>query len=183
MNEGVNRMNNLLDDLLRYATIGKTETGKQQIKILDIVEIAIKNLRVSIDESKAVIHYDQLPEVYSINSLLIQLFQNMISNAVKFRRDDSHPEIKISWVENENFFEFAIKDNGIGIDPEYKNRIFVIFQRLHARTEYEGTGIGLAICQKIVQRLGGKIWVDSELGEGATFHFTLPKNGIKNDKL
>ena len=178
VNEGVNRMNNLLDDLLRYATVGKTEAKKQSIKIIDIVEIAIKNLKVSIDESNAVIHYDELPEVYSINSLLIQLFQNLISNAVKFRKNDTHPEIEITWVEKEKFHEFAIKDNGIGIDPDYKKRIFVIFQRLHARTEYEGTGIGLAICQKIVQQLGGKIWVDSELGKGATFHFTLPKKKV-----
>ncbi len=175
VNEGVNRMNNLLDDLLRYATIGKTEAEKKTLKTLDVVEIAIKNLRLSIAESNAVIHYEQLPEVYSVNSLLIQLFQNLISNAVKFRSEEAQPEIEITCIEKEDFFEFAIKDNGIGIAPEYKNRIFVIFQRLHARTEYEGTGIGLAICQKIIQRLGGKIWVDSESGKGATFYFTLPK--------
>ncbi len=177
VNEGVNRMNNLLDDLLRYATIGNTEAEKRTVKIVDIVEVSIKNLRLSIEESKAVIHYDQLPEVYSINSLLIQLFQNLISNAVKFRNAEAQPEIEIACIEKADLFEFSIKDNGIGIAPEFKKRIFVIFQRLHARTEYEGTGIGLAICQKIVQRLGGKIWVDSESGKGATFYFTLPKKG------
>ena len=175
VNEGVNRMNNLLDDLLRYATIGRSEAEKRAIKVEDIVEIAIKNLRVSIDESNAVIRYDQLPVVRSINSLMIQLFQNLISNAVKFRNPESSPEIDITCIENEEFYEFSIKDNGIGIDPEFKNRIFVIFQRLHARAQYEGTGIGLAICQKIVQRLGGKIWVESEIDNGATFCFTLPK--------
>ena len=175
VNEGVNRMNNLLDDLLRYATIGKTEAEKKSIRIVDVVEVAIRNLQLSIEESKALIHYEQLPEVYSINSMLIQLFQNLISNAVKFRSADAQPEIEISCIEKPDFYEFAIKDNGIGIAPEFKNRIFVIFQRLHARTQYEGTGIGLAICHKIVQRLGGKIWVESESGKGATFYFTLPK--------
>ena len=135
----------------------------------------VLNLRVSIDESNAVIRYDQLPVVRSINSLMIQLFQNLISNAVKFRNPESSPEIEIACIENEEFYEFSIRDNGIGIDPEFKNRIFVIFQRLHARAQYEGTGIGLAICQKIVQRLGGKIWVESEIDNGATFCFTLPK--------
>lgn len=178
INEGVTRMNNLLDDLLRYATIGKTETEIRTIKIVDVVEIAIKNLRLSIEEAKAVIHYGQLPEVNSINSLLIQLFQNLISNAVKFKNEHSTPEINISCTEEPDFYTFAISDNGIGINPEFKNRIFIIFQRLHARTQYPGTGIGLAICQKIVQRLGGKIWVESELGKGATFYFTLPKKGL-----
>ena len=182
VNEGVNRMNDLLDDLLRYATIGKTEAEKKLIKIENIVEIAVKNLRFSIEESKAKIRYGDLPEVHSINSLLIQLFQNLISNAVKFRNPEIQPEIDISYTEKDDFYEFIIKDNGIGIDPNFKDRIFVIFQRLHSRSEYEGTGIGLAICQKIVQRLGGKIWVDSDLGKGATFHFTLPKKQLIIDK-
>lgn len=175
INEGVFRMNSLLDDLLRYATIGNAEAEKRPVKIIDIVEIAIQNLRLSIEESNTAIHCEELPEVHSISSLLIQLFQNLISNAVKFRKADTPSEIFISCTEKEGFYEFAVKDNGIGINPEFKNRIFIIFQRLHARTEYEGTGIGLAICQKIVQRLGGKIWVESELGEGAVFYFTLPK--------
>lgn len=174
VSEGVNRMNNLLDDLLRYATVGKTEAEKKAVKIVDVVEIAARNLHVSIQESQAVIRYGELPEVHSISSLLVQLFQNLISNAVKFRNATIPPKIEIGVVEKDGYFEFFIKDNGIGIAPEFKDRIFVIFQRLHARTQYEGTGIGLAICQKIVQRLGGNIWVESEADQGATFYFTIP---------
>ena len=96
---------------------------------------------------------------------------------------DTNPEIQIAYSEDENYYQFQVKDNGIGINPDFKNRIFVIFQRLHARTEYDGTGIGLAICQKIVQRLGGKIWVESELGNGATFFFTLPKQSFEAQEI
>ena len=106
---------------------------------------------------------------------LIQLFQNLISNAIKFRKADDLPIIKIAAKEEDDHYSISISDNGIGINPEFQERIFVIFQRLHSRSQYEGTGIGLAICQKIVQRLGGTITVKSQLGEGATFTFTLPK--------
>ena len=175
VNEGVVRMNNLLDALLKYATIGKSEEDKEQVKLIDVVDIAIINLRVSIEENRATINCDNLPVVQSIQSLLVQLFQNLISNAIKFRKKDIDPEIIISYEEGPEEFILRVKDNGIGIAPEFKDRIFVIFQRLHTRIQYEGTGIGLAICQKIVQRLGGTIWVESEVGQGATFCFTIPK--------
>ncbi|MEL6863854.1 MAG: tetratricopeptide repeat protein [Bacteroidota bacterium] len=174
VHEGVIRMNKLLDALLKYATIGKSEEELDLVHLSDAAEIAVINLRVLIEETKAVINCDSLPDVRSNQSLLIQLFQNLINNAIKFRKPESHPEVFISAEEKRTEVIIQVKDNGIGIAPEYKERIFVIFQRLHNRTKYEGTGIGLAICQKIIQRLGGRIWVESKLGEGASFFFALP---------
>jgi chemotaxis family two-component system sensor kinase Cph1 len=116
-----------------------------------------------------------LPVVHSVQSLLIQLFQNLISNAIKFRKEDIRPEIKVFSKEDEDQYKIYISDNGIGINPEFQERIFIIFQRLHTRSQYEGTGIGLAVCQKIVQKLGGVISVKSQLDQGATFSFTIPK--------
>ncbi len=175
VSEGVIRMNNLLDALLRYATIGKMESNRTQVQLTDAVDIAIINLRVLIEETGATIECDTLPAVQSVQSMLVQLFQNLISNAMKFRKPEVQPVVHISATESETEYTIRVKDNGIGINPEFCDRIFVIFQRLHTRDQYEGTGIGLSICQKIVQRLGGQIWVESQLGEGATFCFTLPK--------
>ena len=111
----------------------------------------------------------------SIRSLLIQLFQNLISNAIKFKKPDSRPEINITSEISKKEVIIKVTDNGIGINPEYQERIFVIFQRLHTRSEYKGTGIGLAICHKIVQRVGGRIWVESEVDKGASFFVALPR--------
>ena len=174
VSEGVTRMNNLLDALLRYATIGKTEEETDKVSLSDAVEIAIINLRVRIEETQAEIHCEDLPAVHGNQSLLIQLFQNLISNAIKFRQEDDKPIISITSETIEKEIIVCIKDNGIGIAPEYKERIFIIFQRLHNRTQYDGTGIGLAICQKIVQRLKGRIWVESKEGEGASFYVAFP---------
>ena len=107
--------------------------------------------------------------------MLRQLFSNLIGNALKYYSKERQPEIKISSLEKEKYWEFKITDNGIGIEEEFKEQIFIIFQRLHQRDEYDGTGIGLAICKKIVDNFGGKIWVDSRLGEGSSFYFTIPK--------
>ena len=118
----------------------------------------------------------EMPTVRAVSSLLVQLFQNLISNGLKFRRDDVfRPVILINAESREIDWLFSVKDNGIGIGEEHKERIFVIFQRLHKRAQYEGTGIGLSICHKIVTQLEGKIWVESTLGKGATFFFTIPK--------
>ncbi|MEO1625271.1 MAG: ATP-binding protein [Bacteroidota bacterium] len=173
--EGVIRMNNLLDALLRYATIGKTEEDTEVVALNDAVDIAVINLRVRIEETNAEIHRADLPRVRSSQSLLIQLFQNLLSNAIKFRKPDTRPMIRVEWEDTPDEVIISVKDNGIGIDPEFQQRIFVIFQRLHTRNKYEGTGIGLAICQKIVQRLNGRIWVVSEENHGATFSIALPK--------
>ena len=179
--DGVERMNNLLDGLLKYATVGR---GAQELKVInlnDTLLICQANLRLLIEETNTKLEVDELHSILGISSLLSQLFQNLILNAIKFRNKDTFPEISIKSEEREKEYLIAIKDNGIGIKEEYKERIFVIFQRLHAQTDYEGTGIGLAICHKIMQRMGGKIWVDSEYGNGSTFFFTFPKPmGISN---
>ena len=177
VSEGVNRMNNLLDALLRYATIGKTDEEFEEVSLNDAIELAVINLRVRIEETRAEVNIPQLPVVRSIQSLLIQLFQNLISNALKFRKPDVQPVITLRAKEELEEIIVSVEDNGIGIAPEYQERIFVIFQRLHTRAKYEGTGIGLSICLKIIQRLGGRIWIESEIDRGATFFIALPKVG------
>jgi signal transduction histidine kinase len=175
INEGVTRMNSLLDALLQYATIGKAEIERESVKLDNVVQLACQNLHVKIQETEAHVEADKLPTLLSVSSLLIQLFQNLIGNAIKFRREAFAPVVLISAELQGDEYLIRVQDNGIGIQPEHRDRIFVIFQRLHTRQKYEGTGIGLAICYKIVQRLGGRIWVESEDGFGSTFCFTLPK--------
>jgi light-regulated signal transduction histidine kinase (bacteriophytochrome) len=133
----------------------------------------LHDLDARIRDSKAVIQLDSLPPVIADEQQLAQLFQNLIGNALKFRGDEP-PQVRISAERESGAWVFAVQDNGIGIAPEHSEQIFVLFQRLHSRNKYEGTGIGLAICKKIVERHGGRIWVESEPGKGATFKFTLP---------
>ncbi|HEX2739659.1 MAG TPA: PAS domain S-box protein [Rubrobacter sp.] len=171
--DGANRMQTLINDLLQYSRVGTrgrdlapTETGA-------ILDAACANLRVLLEESDAKVTSDELPIVMGDPVQLSQLFQNLIGNAVKFSKEGEQPRIHVGAERRDGDWLFSVRDNGIGIEPEYRERIFVIFQRLHARTEYSGTGIGLAVCKKIVERHGGKIWVDSVPGEGSTFYFTL----------
>lgn len=177
IHEGATRMSNLLNDLLEYATVGRKEQQKQivSVDLNYILEEVQENLMIKIQENNATIQTQKLPVLHSIPSLFLQLFQNLISNAIKFRKNIP-PLVKIGVKEEKDHFEFSVQDNGIGIAPEFKERIFSIFQRLHSRKKYEGTGIGLSICQKIVQQaFGGKIWITSEEGKGTTFYFTHPK--------
>lgn len=176
INEGVTRMSALLDALLQYAIIGRTNIETETVSVESIVNMAISNLRIAIDESHAEITMSDLPTVRVSASLYVQLFQNLLSNAIKFKSSQEIPKIHISSETFENGFLFKIKDNGVGINVEHRERIFVIFQRLHSRDKYAGTGIGLSISQKIVRQFGGKIWVESEEDKGATFCFTLPQN-------
>ena len=173
--EGVTRMNRLLDALLRYATIGNTEIERDVVDLNLIVEICMFNLKVRIEETGASVSSEPLPTVRGEQSLLIQLFQNLISNALKFMPEDRTPVVSITAEEVEGFYRLHLTDNGIGIAPEYQDRIFEIFQRLHARSKFEGTGIGLAICQRIVEKHGGEIWLTSSPGEGTTFSFSIEK--------
>lgn len=168
------RMQNLIKDLLDYSRVGKSIT----FSIVDcnsILKDVLAGMDASIKESNAIITSDILPKVKGNDIQLKQLFQNLISNSIKFRKKDSVPEIKITVEEKPTEYFFAVKDNGIGIDEKHINKLFVLFQRLHPETEYPGTGIGLATSKKIVLLHGGKIWVESKLGEGSVFYFTLPK--------
>ncbi|MES2284672.1 MAG: PAS domain S-box protein [Bacteroidota bacterium] len=171
------RMQILIKDLLDYSRVGKSIT----FSIIDCNNIFKEVLAVmdaSIKESHAKITSDVLPKVKASDVQLKQLFQNLISNSIKFRKKNSVPEIKITVEEKPAEYLFAVKDNGIGIEEKYMNKLFILFQRLHTETEYPGTGIGLAICKKIVTLHGGKIWAESKLGEGSTFYFTLPKGKL-----
>jgi light-regulated signal transduction histidine kinase (bacteriophytochrome) len=147
--------------------MGTVEVGR-------VIDRLLIDLGPAIEEADAEITCDPLPSVQGDAGQLGQLFQNLVANAIKFRRDASPPRVHIGAVREGEEWHFSVADNGIGIAPEFRDRIFVIFQRLHSRDEYPGTGIGLAICKKIVERHGGRIWVESEPGEGTTFHFTLP---------
>lgn len=175
ISDGTRRMNNLLEDLLRYATIGKSNIDKETVDINRMLEVCQFNLKIRIEENNATIDIPDLPNIYTNKPLLNQLFQNLLSNAIKFRRPEVTPIVLVRYEENEDEHIFSVADNGIGIPEEFQERIFIIFQRLHARTKYDGTGIGLAICQKISQKLGGRIWLESEEGAGSTFYFSIPR--------
>jgi PAS domain S-box-containing protein len=170
---GAIRMWRLINDLLTYSRVGAWGKEFEPIDCETVLNQSLDNLKVAIEENGAVVTHDPLPIVMADHPQLVQLFQNLIGNAIKFRGNEP-PRIHVSASRNGNGWTFSVCDNGIGIAPEYAKRIFVIFQRLHSREKYPGTGIGLAICQKIVERHGGRIWVESEVEKGATFYFTLP---------
>lgn len=171
--EGVSRMQNLINDLLAYSRVSTTGSDFAETDLEAVLAVALQNLSASIAESEAQITHDLLPTVQCDRTQLIQLFQNLLGNALKFRAD-RRPEIHISAERQPTAWQFRISDNGIGVQSEYRERIFEVFQRLHTREKFAGTGIGLAICKKIVERHEGKIWVESSPGQGATFLFTLP---------
>ena len=170
--DGAKRMQQLIDDLLMFSRAGTRGKELQPITIENVLRTALLNLRPAIQESGAQISHDPLPEVMGDATQLTQVFQNLISNAIKFR-GGKIPQIHIGVRKKDNYWQFAVEDNGIGIEAEHFDRIFVIFQRLHGRTEYPGSGIGLAICKKIVDRHGGHIWVESHPSQGSIFYFTL----------
>ncbi|HYE38069.1 PAS domain S-box protein [Methylocaldum sp.] len=171
--EGATRMQNLINDLLAYSRIGSRDRPFEPTDCRSIITTVLANLEVAIRESGAEVTYDDLPTIVADPGQLIQLFQNLISNAVKFRGDQV-PLIHVGVTKQNSEWVFTVRDNGIGIEPHYFERIFRIFQRLHARHDYPGTGIGLAICKRVVERHGGRIWVESEPGYGTTFFFTFP---------
>lgn len=172
--DGAARMKQLIEDLLAYSRVGTRSREFHPVAVEAPLRRAINNLRASVEEAGASIAYDALPTLEADELQLSQLFQNLIGNALKFR-SASVPRIHIFTKETEHEWEFAVKDNGLGIEPAYFERIFMVFQRLHNKGEYPGTGIGLAICKKVVERHGGRIWVESQLGEGSSFRFTLSK--------
>jgi PAS domain S-box-containing protein len=171
--EGALRMQTLIQDLLAFSRVGRNGSARTPTDCNAVLEQALQNLQAAIRESHASITHDPLPVVASERSQLVQVFQNLIGNAIKFRGNDP-PAISVSAEKQADAWTFTVADNGIGIAPEHKDAIFVIFQRLHTRTEYSGNGIGLAVCKKIVEQHGGRVWVESEAGHGSSFRFTLP---------
>jgi PAS domain S-box-containing protein len=171
--DGTTRMQTLLNDLLAFARLGGGKLHKQPLELRSVLDKALMNLGQSIQSRGATVTHSDLPVIDGDATQMVQLFQNLIGNAIKFN-DREHPAVDISAEIREEECVIRVRDNGIGIDPDDKERIFVIFQRLHRRDEYKGSGIGLAFCKKIVERHGGRIWVESQPGEGSTFSFSLP---------
>ena len=170
--DGAERMQTLINDLLDYSRVGTRGKPLGCVDMEEVLKQTLLYLRLKLEEQHASVTHDALPDVLGDESQLVQLFQNLISNGVKFHGDEP-PHVHISAAPQDGRWRFAVRDNGIGIDPQYFDRIFTLFQRLHKRGDYPGTGIGLAICKKIVERHGGRIWVESQEGQGSTFDFTL----------
>lgn len=168
------RMKQLIEDLLAFSRVGTTAKEPAPTACDVVITEVLDSLELAIDDANAMVTHDPLPVVSADAGQLMQLLQNLISNALKYRHADRDPVIHISAEQREGEWVFSVKDNGIGIEDKYAERIFVIFQRLHGKEEYSGTGIGLAVCKKIVERHGGRIWVESVPGEGSTFLFTIP---------
>jgi PAS domain S-box-containing protein len=177
--DGSTRMQRLIQDLLTYSRAGTNGTALREIFSENALKEAIENLRATIEESGAVVTHDQLPAITTDGTQLAQVFQNLIGNAIKYRGAEV-PHVHVSAMNNgANEWIFSVRDNGLGIDPQYFERIFIIFQRLHGPTEFKGTGIGLAICKKVLEGLGGRIWVESQPKNGSTFYFALPEGDGK----
>jgi signal transduction histidine kinase/DNA-binding NarL/FixJ family response regulator len=174
---GGKRMQALISDLLEYSRLSTRAKAMTRTDMNEVIRYVADNLSTSIQESGAKLDMQPLPIIHADSSQMVQLFQNLVSNAIKFRKPDVAPEIKVRAKEQSREVEFIVQDNGIGFEMEYANRIFIIFQRLHTRQKYGGTGIGLALAKKIVERHGGRIWVQSKPNEGTTFHFTIPNRG------
>jgi light-regulated signal transduction histidine kinase (bacteriophytochrome) len=173
--QATGRMRTLINDLLTYSRVGTRGKPFQPADCNELADIAVANLQVVIQETSAQITHDKLPVVQGDATQLIQLFQNLIDNAIKFRGERS-PRVHLSAEKRDREWLFSVRDNGIGMECEDKSRIFLLFQRLHTTAEYPGTGIGLAVCKKTVERHGGRIWVESQPGAGSVFYFTIPSN-------
>ena len=173
--EGANRMQSLINDLLTLSRVSTTAKKFKLVSFSEIINRAQFNLKLLLDETHAKIVVSDLPQLPADSVQMVQLLQNLIANAVKYRRPGVKPVIKISAIDSGDHYEFSVADNGIGIEPQYFSRIFNIFQRLHTRDEYPGTGVGLTICNKIIERHHGELWVQSNSPHGSVFKFRLPK--------
>lgn len=178
--DGVNRMHILINDILAYSRVTSGSGAFAETDCNALLGNALNDLEFTINESGAVITFDLLPTVWADAHQLRHVLLNLIGNSIKYRGEEP-PRVHVSAARKGDEWLFSVKDNGIGIAPEFHDRIFVIFQRLHTRSEYSGTGIGLTICKKIVERHGGRIRVESEAGKGATFFFTIPAGRISGD--
>jgi light-regulated signal transduction histidine kinase (bacteriophytochrome) len=167
-------MKRLILDLLEYSRVNSSQHEVDEVDLNSIMDDVLLTYNSTLEETDGQLTKVQLPVVKGSKIQIQQLFQNVVGNAIKYR-SNKPPQINISYKDVGSFYRFSISDNGIGIDPRFFHKIFIIFQRLHNREQYSGTGIGLAICKKIVDKHGGKIWLESEPGKGSTFYFTLPK--------
>jgi len=172
--EAAGRMSKLVNDLLAYARLATEEERPSSIALDEDLEAALTHLNRAIEESGARVTHDPLPTLQADRGQMVRLFQNLVGNAVKYRSPDKQPKVHISAEQKGNEWIISVKDNGIGFDQKYASTVFLPFKRLHAAREYSGTGVGLAICSRIVKAQGGRIWAESQPGEGATFSFTLP---------
>ncbi len=173
--DGVSRMEKMLNDLLQYSRLGRNKEQLKDQDLNDTLLVVMQNLMAAMENTNTAIYANQLPVIRSISVEMLQLFQNLISNSIKFRRKDLSPVIGITYQDEQDQHRFMFMDNGIGIPEKNKQSVFDIFERLHSIQEYEGSGIGLATCKKIVNNMGGKIWIEPNKAVGTTFTFTLPK--------
>jgi len=173
--DGAKRMRRIILDLLEFSRVGRVDTERELTNLNEIAEEAIDLNRQQVKESGGTVEVDPLPSLHVAKVPLRQLFQNLINNGLKYHEPGNKPVVQIKAEELDEFWKFSVSDNGIGISEQYKEKIFGIFQRLHRKEEYTGTGVGLAICKKIIEEHGGNIWVESEIGKGSTFYFTIPK--------
>ncbi len=172
--DGVERMQKLLNDLLEYSRLGRRKDSIKPTNLNDILLLVLNNLMATMNETHAAIYANELPVVKGSSTEMIQLFQNLLANSIKFRKKDTVPEIRILHTVENGMHLFRFEDNGIGIPKEAQPKVFGIFERVHSKSDYEGTGIGLATVKKIVKNMGGEIWLESEVGKGTTFFFTFP---------
>ena len=173
--DGAIRMQKLLNDLLEYSRIKSQSEQNEPVDASALLGQAVANLKQLLTENTALVTNDDLPVINADEAQMIRVFQNLIENAVKFQKKTELPQIHISCTKQDNMYRFSVADNGIGIEKQYHDKVFVVFQRLHSVKDYPGTGIGLSICKRIIERHGGTIWFESEVGEGTTFYFTIPK--------
>jgi light-regulated signal transduction histidine kinase (bacteriophytochrome) len=172
--DGAERMKKLIHDLLEYSRTGNRSEARKMVDCNEIMMNVRKLFALRIAETNATLVVSSLPVIEAVETEMQQLFQNLVSNALKYHNGKAL-QVEVGCTEEDQSWKFYVKDNGLGIDNKYFEKIFVIFQRLHNKSEYSGTGIGLSVCKKIVNRHGGEIWVTSELGKGSTFYFTIPK--------
>ncbi len=171
--DGVTRMYRLITDFLMYSRVGTERAVKEDVDCNLALKDALANLDLAIKESKASIKQFTLPKIFGNYIQITQVFQNLVANAIKYQGENK-PAIEISAEKKDNMWLFAVKDNGIGIEQWFSERIFIVFQKLHDHRKYPGSGIVLALCKRVIEKLGGKIWFESEVGKGTTFFFTLP---------
>jgi light-regulated signal transduction histidine kinase (bacteriophytochrome) len=178
--DGAKRMRNIILDILEYSRVGKQAGKSQEVDLNDMVTETLRVLNKSIEESNAKVECDELPVVHSYKLPIQQILQNLIGNAIKYSKPDVAPEVSIKVKERSNDWVISVEDNGIGIEKEYFDKIFLIFQRLHGREQYEGSGMGLAIVKKNIDKLGEKIWLESEVDKGSTIYFTIKKQNASD---